>query len=190
MSRRVAASILVLAGLAASAHAADPTTDPALKVKVGEPAPELTIEEWIDAPAADSKDGITMESLAGKVVVLEFWGPFCAPCIAAFPHINELKASFADELVVFISVADQGSSSCQRVLTKHDLDTWKAFDHDTSLFDAYGVYAMPRTVVIGKDGNVMAYTEPMLLDADVIKAALAGKPLESHYKASQFKAGG
>ena len=46
-----------------------------------------------------------LDSLKGKVVVLEFWTTWCGPCVAAIPHLNELSEKYADKPVQFIAIS-------------------------------------------------------------------------------------
>ena len=61
-------------------------------LSVGTKAPELKVEEWLSE----------VPDLKGKFVALDFWGPSCKPCIAGFPHVNELHRKFQDK-VIFIA---------------------------------------------------------------------------------------
>ena len=71
---------------------------------VGQPAPLLTFTQLYGAPEGTKTD---WPSLKGKVVVLEFWATWCAPCIAEIPHLNEFATSLAASNVQFISVDDE-----------------------------------------------------------------------------------
>lgn len=81
--------------------AATSQTQTPSELKVGGPAPELELLKLLQAP-----EGIKIDSnsLKGKVVVLEFWATWCAPCIVAMPHLNELADKFKDRPVRFISI--------------------------------------------------------------------------------------
>ena len=156
--------------------------DRALAVQVGEQAPSLT---FTDVHVDGGKKTFNLSDLKGKVVVLEYWGPFCGPCIKAFPHINQLVETFKNEDVRFISIADQGYAGCKKVLARHPLKTWQVFD--VALFTPFWVNAMPRTIIIGKDGTVAAYTTPKKLTEKVLRRVLKGEKTASHYNKSDFK---
>ena len=86
---------LLAAALVPAVAAAQPKAD--------EPAPPLSVERLLNAPDDASAE---WGALKGKVVVVEFWATWCAPCIASIPHLNELAEQFRDEDVVFISLVD------------------------------------------------------------------------------------
>lgn len=155
--------------------------DPALKAQIGEEAPNFLLK---DVHVGKERKSFYLEDLKGKVVILEYWGPFCGPCIKAFPHINRLIETFKDQPVCFISIADRGYEGCKSVLKRNRLNSWQVFD--VTLFDPFGVNAVPRTIIIDKNGKVAAYTNPKKLDEKMIRRVLAGKLIGSHYKASEF----
>lgn len=66
---------------------------------VGETRPTLGFR------AMGSEDPVSWEDLEGKVVVIDFWATWCAPCVKSFPKLNELEKVFADRPVAFFSVA-------------------------------------------------------------------------------------
>jgi len=143
---------------------------------VGEPAPDLTIDEII----AGAEGGTTLDwsALEGKVVVLEFWATWCAPCIAALPHLNDLAAQFEDREVVFISVTNEDRQTVEAFLPDHDFPGLVVSDTDRSMAEAYGVTAIPRTFIVGADGVLLGTSHPQMVKPEHLDAALRGEVLE------------
>lgn len=139
---------------------------------IGQPAPPLTLEEILQAP-----DGAkaTWADLKGKVVVLEYWATWCVPCVAAFPHINELADHFKDQPVQFIAITDEKSKLVIPFLKKKPLHTWVGLDTDRSTHDAYQVIPIPRTFVVDTNGILVHDTHPTKLTQEMIADLLAGK---------------
>src|SRR5882724_1084408 len=73
------------------------------ELKAGTAAPDLGLTAVLQSPDGTNAD---WASLKGKVVVLEFWATWCAPCIAVQPHLNELTDEFKDKSVQFISITN------------------------------------------------------------------------------------
>lgn len=114
-------------------------------------------------------------SLRGKVVVLEFWATWCAPCIGAIPHINDLVAAHADDPVVFISITDEAAEQVEPFLGKRPIHGSVVLDTDRSIFHNFRIGAIPRTFLIDKDGVIRAITQPSALTGRMIDAVLDGK---------------
>lgn len=141
--------------------------------KVGEPALSIELEELFQAPDGAAA---TLEALEGKVVVMEFWATWCMPCIAAFPHMNELAAHYqGNDGIVFLSITDETREFAEKTLKDSPLGSWVGLDTDRSIFDAYGVNAIPRTIIIGKDGRIAADTYPMMVTVESLDQILAGE---------------
>ena len=72
----------------------------------GKPAPEFRkIKEWKNGAA------VRLSDLKGKVVVLDFWGFWCGPCVHAMPELMELHDRFADQGLVIVAVHDDTVAS-------------------------------------------------------------------------------
>lgn len=142
--------------------------------KVGEPAPPMTLEKLLQTPAAAKAD---WNNLRGKVVVLEFWATWCGPCIGAFPHLNELAEKFKDQPVQFIAVTDEKEPVVSAFLRRKQLKAWVGLDTDRSLFKAFGIFGIPHTVLVGREGKIAGMTYPMSLKEEHLNALVAGKPV-------------
>jgi len=136
--------ILSLAG-AVPAMAATPT--------IGQPAPALTFTQLLNAPEGAKAD---WPSLKGKVVVLEFWATWCAPCIAEIPHLNEIAQSVAANNVQFIAVDDEDPAVVEEFLGKKPMAAWAGVDTSKKIFEDFGVQDRPTTIVIDTQGRVAA----------------------------------
>ena len=141
---------------------------------IGQPAPELGIEKFLQAPEGEK----SLSALKGKVVVLEFWATWCAPCVAEIPHLNQLSEEFRDKQVQFISVTDEGEDVIAPFLKRQEMKSWIGLDTDRSAFEAYGVKGIPRTFLIDQKGIIAAALHPAGLSSGMIEKVIAGKKIE------------
>src|SRR5688572_27422698 len=79
---------------------------------VGKPVPALTL------PALTSASGekVDLASLKGKVVVLDFWAPWCGPCKHEMPVLNKLAQKHAANVVVIGVLVDPDLDGARAVL--------------------------------------------------------------------------
>jgi thiol-disulfide isomerase/thioredoxin len=132
----------------------------ALSVQVGDKAPALTPSKWVgDAP-----------ELAGKPVLVEFWGTWCGPCVASMPHVQELAARYREQGLVVVAISYEDPDVISGFASKHGLTMALASDPEKKLVEAFGIDSWPTTFVIGKDGRVLYRGWPMTADAFVQQA--------------------
>jgi len=166
-----------LTGVGLSAHQGGTSTaKPPVKIHAGEPAPALELEKLLQAPAGAKTD---WPSLKGNVVVLEFWATWCAPCIAAIPHLNELAEQFKDKPVKFISITEEDEATITSFLNHRTIKGWVGLDLDSSVFEAYlgKIALIPRTVIVDQQGKVVSVSSPSAepLTAEQLNQILEGK---------------
>ena len=141
---------------------------------IGQAAPELSIEKFLQAPEGEK----SLSALNGKVVVLEFWATWCAPCVAAIPHLNQLNEEFRDKPVQFISVTREDEDVVAPFLKKKEMKSWIGLDTDRSVLKAYGIRSIPQTFVIDKKGIIAASLHPTELSSGMLEKALKGEKVE------------
>jgi thiol-disulfide isomerase/thioredoxin len=143
---------------------------------VGRPAPE------IDATDLDTGKPVRLADFRGRVVVLEFWGYWCGPCIGSMPHLMELHRKFAGRPLTILAIHDQSVRSRdeyerriatprQRFWGGRDLpfpvlidrpDPARAGDDDPegdgATIARYGVVGFPTLLVIDANGSLIDST--------------------------------
>jgi peroxiredoxin len=125
------------------------TAHAALALESGDRAPAFA------APALDGKGTIELSQYRGKVVYLDFWASWCAPCLVAIPEIEEMRGEFPSEDFQIIAVnLDQKKAKALRFLSKNPVGYPSASDPKGRLPGQYGVDAMPTSYLIDREGVI------------------------------------
>lgn len=103
----------------------------------------------------DSGKTITPQSFGGKVLVLNFWATWCAPCVEEIPSLNAMQTRFAKQGVVVVAVSiDKNPQKYRAFLDRIHLSFDTKQDASADLSAKYGTYQIPETYII-KDGRIM-----------------------------------
>ena len=149
-------------------------------VTVGEKAPEINITQWIENVPDD-------KSLEGKSIVLEFWATWCAGCIEAVPHLNELKAQFDPKDIMFLSITDESQEKIERAIKRIHFETSVVGDDSEITHMGYGengkkLGAIPKTILIDKEGIVQWIGHPTELNKIMLDKLISGKSIPAKEK--------
>jgi cytochrome c biogenesis protein CcmG/thiol:disulfide interchange protein DsbE len=110
----------------------------------------------IDKPAPQfvMRDGnrtVDLSKLRGRVVVLNLWATWCAPCIEELPSLLALQKQMPELAVVAVSM-DQDPDVYKRFLVDHHVDVLTVRDEEQKVNALYGTVQIPETYIIDKQG--------------------------------------
>nr|WP_321227865.1 TlpA disulfide reductase family protein [uncultured Psychroserpens sp.] len=105
----------------------------------------------------------TLESLKGKVVLMNFWFIHCKPCVAEIPDLNELKTKFKDKDVVFLAVALDNKKSLDKFLELHPFD-FTIIPKGRELAERFKIPHYPYNVILDKTGTLHYVSDVLSLN--------------------------
>jgi peroxiredoxin len=123
------------------------------KTIIGSLAPDFTMPDT-------SGVNVKLSSLRGKIVLIDFWASWCGPCMKEMPNVIKLYADFRSKglEIMGVSLDKSRSSWLNAIKTKNlswihvsDVKYWQSL-----VVPLYNVSAIPYTVLIDKDGKIIA----------------------------------
>lgn len=151
----IAAVVLALSGLPAAADNYPPTD--------GEMQGFTLLKERVPAPSTPFQTGkgeaIEMSSFEGKVLIVNFWATWCAPCIKEMPSLDRLQAAFPGEDFEVVAInQDRGGKRIAEPFLREKLKLENLaiyLDAKLALGRAFKNRGLPATYAIDRNGNVV-----------------------------------
>jgi peroxiredoxin len=117
---------------------------------VPRPAPDFSL-------AALDGATVTLSSLRGDIVILDFWASWCAPCTRTLPSLHDLASRLAGRGVVLLAVsldrtADAAAAYADSLGLVLGSVLYGSLDEARAVRDLYGVGGIPHTFVIDREG--------------------------------------
>jgi peroxiredoxin len=115
--------------------------------RIGANAPDFTVQ--------DSDHKVALSDFRGQVVVLNFWGSWCAPCIAETPALVQMQRRMKDKGVVVLAVSiDVDDAAYHRFLKDFNMNMVTVRDGDHKSADLYGTFGWPESYIIDRKGVI------------------------------------
>jgi len=162
--------LLIVTGLVSFMILPNMITDDLIK-DVSKPSPEYQLLNL------DEKSSINKEALKGKIVVIDFFGTWCRPCISEMEELEKVKEYFKDNSNILFAIActDVGGDTPKKAVKfKNDrnLPFMLLYDEKSSVHKSFGFTGVPALTLIDKKGNIrlthQGYNEAEMLSERLI----------------------
>ena len=132
--------------------------------KIGAIAPDFTVQ--------DSAHSVTLSQFRGKVVVLNFWASWCAPCIQETPALVAMQERMRSKDVVILGVSiDEDEAAYNRFLKQYGINFVTVREPNQNTARVYGPTGWPETYILDRNGVVrrkfigpVEWTSPEVLE--------------------------
>ena len=177
-------ALLLLAGVGAAAQSASPISDePPLGAFIPEsppqPAPKISFAD------AEGRT-FTLADFAGRVVLVNLWATWCAPCRSEMPSLERLQTRLGDKIAILAVSEDiGGEKAVAPFVARLGLNAVKTYlDPKSEVAQAFKVDGLPTSFLIDRTGRVLgrvegeanwdsprmlAIIDPLLSEGEVVK---------------------
>ena len=113
-----------------------------------------------------------LSDMKGKVVVLNFWGSWCGPCVEEMPSLVQLQQRFKDKGLTVVGISiDVDGDAYHKFLKDYKIDFPTVRDPDQKTSSLYGSFKWPETYIIDRNGVVrrkfigaVEWSQPEIVD--------------------------
>lgn len=118
-------------------------------VGVGDTAPGFSI-------TTDNGRSVSLSNFGGKLLVLNFWATWCAPCVQEIPSLDAFQERMKSKGVVVVGVSvDKNEQSYKQFLQRAKVSFLTSRDAEANIGASYGTFKYPETYVINSEGKVV-----------------------------------
>ena len=121
----------------------------AKKQAAGIEAPDFTLNDLNGKP-------LTLSSLRGKYVILDFWGSWCGWCIKGFPEMKEYYKKYAGKFEILGVDCNDTQAKWKAAVEKNELPWLHVYNpRDSKVLEQYGIQGFPTKIIVGPDGKIV-----------------------------------
>lgn len=120
-----------------------------VKLSVGAPVPQFSRPDL-------AGNRIDLAVYRGKVVLIDFWASWCAPCIVEVPHLIGLQKHFASRGLQIVGISLDDSAAAAKTVTRRFTFNYPVLLGDAKLGNRFGgVLGLPLQILVGRDGRIL-----------------------------------
>ena len=121
----------------------------AKKQAPGVEAPDFTLNDLDGKP-------LSLKSLRGKHVILDFWGSWCGWCIKGFPEMKNYYQKYRGKFEILGIDCNDSEQKWRDAVKKHELPWLHVYNpRDSKVLDSYGIQGFPTKIIVGPDGKIV-----------------------------------
>ncbi len=139
-----------------SASSTNATTSPQELFRPGDEAPDFNLKDLAGNP-------VTLKSLRGKKVILNFWATWCVPCVAEMPALERLSKTLSSEgyEVVAVNVdSPEKTDDVKKFLEENGISFKIPRDPEFVVPQSYGVTGFPESFLVNSEGRIVEFEDP------------------------------
>ncbi len=122
---------------------------PSRAVEIGEHAPQFAIE------SLSGNGNVSLGAFRGKVVYLDFWASWCAPCLVALPTLDKLRHELPEGQFQVLAVnLDRDLDKARNFLRDHKIGYPSGTDPEGQVAETFELDTMPTSFLIDRNGVV------------------------------------
>jgi cytochrome c biogenesis protein CcmG, thiol:disulfide interchange protein DsbE len=132
----------------------------------GKVAPDFTLDR-LDRPGS-----LQLSSLRGRVVVLNFWASWCAPCKREAPALRAASRAWGDRVVVVGVDVNDFAGDARRFMRKRGIEYPVVHDNKNVTTPKYGLTGLPETFFLDRRGRIVEHV-PGEVDRGDLRSGVA-----------------
>ena len=112
-------------------------------------APDFTLNDLNGKP-------LTLSSLRGKYVILDFWGSWCGWCIKGIPQMKEYYQKYAGKFEILGIDCNDPEEKWKAAVEKYELPWLHVYNpRNSDLLEQYEIEGFPTKIIVGPDGKIV-----------------------------------
>ncbi|WP_460474426.1 DUF547 domain-containing protein [Emticicia fontis] len=128
--------------------------------------------------------GASLNSFKKEITIIDFFGTWCAPCIKALPHLGELQTTFKNNLNIIL-VSNEDEAKLAKFLEIHKPFKFPVVvDKENTFNNLFKPASFPYTVVLDKNGTIIAVTDAININDKMMSDWLTGKKINTSVTSS------